>query len=163
MLGYLKHTIDYGIHYSHSAESIIDYADSDWTSDVNDYKPTCGYIFLLGGGPVSSSYTKQQNVAVSSPEAEYIGISFSAKEYTWLHALLQELKLHKIPFPLNLYDDDRGTNFITKNGGSQRRSKHISLAYHHIHDLIQNQQLYLHRYPTESMLVDMMTKALHRE
>lgn len=52
---YLAGTIDYGILYKKSSESVkcIGYSDADWGGDLNDQKSTSGYLFELGEGPIS--------------------------------------------------------------------------------------------------------------
>ncbi len=48
---------------------------------------------MLNGGPVSWCSKKQAMVALSFTEAEYIALTLSVKEATWLQLLLTELGL----------------------------------------------------------------------
>jgi len=70
----------------------ICYADSDWAGNKNDRKSTGGYVFLLCGGAISWKTRKQDVVATSSTQAEYVTLTEAAKEAVWLRRLLIELE-----------------------------------------------------------------------
>ena len=42
------------------------FADADWASDIDNQNSTSGYIFKVGGGPVSWRSRKQNCVALST-------------------------------------------------------------------------------------------------
>lgn len=94
---YLKATKTVGITYGgdEGGDLIIKgYFDSDWAGDHATRKSTSGFIFMLNGGPVSGWGSKRQaTVALSSTEAEYVGLTLAAKEATWLRLLLTEIGL----------------------------------------------------------------------
>lgn len=60
------------------------YTDSSFQSDVDDSKSTSGYIFTLNGGVVSWKSSKQDTIADSTTEAEYIAASEATKEAVWM-------------------------------------------------------------------------------
>ena len=66
----------------------------DWGSE-HDRKSVGGYLFLLNGGTVSWASKKQTSVAVSTTEAEYMGMAQAAKEIIWLRVLLDEIGAFK--------------------------------------------------------------------
>ena len=45
---------------------------TSWAGDQEDRKSTSGYLFQMAGGPVSWKSRKQDSVALSTAEAEYI-------------------------------------------------------------------------------------------
>jgi len=57
ILRYLQGTIGSGILFPHgkadSELQLVGYSDSDWCGDRSDRKSTAGYIFFLGGAPIS--------------------------------------------------------------------------------------------------------------
>lgn len=67
------------------------YSDADWAGDKEDRKSTSGYIFQIAGGPVSWRSKKQDTVALSTAEAEYVALSSAAQECVWLRRLNSEL------------------------------------------------------------------------
>jgi hypothetical protein len=93
VLCYLQKTANIGITYSSQENpAVIDvtnrlistgitgFTDSDWAGDKDTCKSTSGYVFLLYSSTVSWKSTKQNVVAISSTEAEYIACSDAAKE-----------------------------------------------------------------------------------
>ncbi|KAL0545235.1 hypothetical protein IC582_020385 [Cucumis melo] len=53
ILGYLKHTKNYGLHNTRYPAVLRGDSDANWISSTKDSKSTSGYIFILGGGAVS--------------------------------------------------------------------------------------------------------------
>src|SRR5579871_4736947 len=68
------------------------FSDSDWGGNINSRKSTSEYIFKLGNRAVSWSSILQQTIALSIIEAEYIAVTYSAKEAIWIQQLLKQLK-----------------------------------------------------------------------
>ena len=71
-LQYLKHTIDYGLHYNGTSPILECYSDADWATNKLDSKSTSGWLFTLGGGVVAWSSRKQTCIAFSSMESKYV-------------------------------------------------------------------------------------------
>lgn len=88
VLRYLKGTINDCLVFKKSkdeSEVIINgYVDADWGNDNNDRKSYTGYVFKLGGNVISWESRKQQSVALSSTEAEYMSLTEGAKEAIYL-------------------------------------------------------------------------------
>ncbi|XP_057785362.1 secreted RxLR effector protein 161-like [Salvia miltiorrhiza] len=92
LLRYLQGTLNYGIWYKSSSDSqLVGYCYSDWAGSQDDMKSTSGYVFKLGSGVFSWGSKKQDSVALSSIEAEYVAATgatcqlYGLKEYwkTW--------------------------------------------------------------------------------
>lgn len=62
------------------------YVDSDWGA-AEDRKSTFGYVFMVGSAPITWQSKKQQTVATSSTEAEYMSLKEAAKEVIWIRML----------------------------------------------------------------------------
>ena len=109
---YLQQTQDTRIRYELESgqdgnfPKITGYTDSDWAGDKDDRRSTSGYVFLLGGGAISWKSRKQDVVATSSTEAEYVALTEAAKESVWLRRLLIELESRVIrPALPNIMND----------------------------------------------------------
>ena len=76
---------------------MVGYSDSDWAGDKDQRRSTSGYVFTLCGGAISWKSRKQDVVATSSTEAEYVALTEAAKESVWLRRLLIELESRVSP------------------------------------------------------------------
>jgi hypothetical protein len=59
------------------------YADSDWAGSVVDMKSISGYIFTIGSSAVCWNTKKQEVVAQSTAEVEYIALAAAANQAIW--------------------------------------------------------------------------------
>ena len=76
ILRYLKGTIDYSLQFGGNHHvTYCGYSDADWAGNVEDRRSTTGYTFLVGGAAVSWNSKKQQTVALSTTEAEYMAMT----------------------------------------------------------------------------------------
>ncbi|XP_020242941.1 uncharacterized protein LOC109821162, partial [Asparagus officinalis] len=64
------------------------FSDSSFQSDIDDSKSVSGYVFTLNRGAVSWKSSKQDTVADSTMEAEYIAANDAAKEAVWMRKFL---------------------------------------------------------------------------
>ena len=117
ILRYIAGTINYGLQFSRNGSTdCTGFSDADWAGDIDDRKSTSGYLFKVGGAPISWKSRKQSCVALSTAEAEYMSLSLAAQEAIWLNRLLAELQLQKEPSrPAILYEDNQSAIFMTKN------------------------------------------------
>ncbi|XP_031387187.1 secreted RxLR effector protein 161-like [Punica granatum] len=80
ILKYLRRTKDMVLVYGGGELRLDGFTDSDFQSDVDDRKSISGYIFTCNGGAVIWKSSKQETIADSTTEAEYIAASDAAKE-----------------------------------------------------------------------------------
>ena len=81
ILRYLQGTVDYGLDYRQGGGvRLAGYTDSDWAGCASDRRSTSGCCFGLSSAVVSWFSRKQQSVALSSVEAEYMAASLSSCE-----------------------------------------------------------------------------------
>ncbi|XP_033124120.1 uncharacterized mitochondrial protein AtMg00810-like [Anneissia japonica] len=84
VLRYLKGTLNYELCFRKSDKglNLIAASDSDWASSVEDRRSTTGYCFsLTEHGPVISwKSRKQPSVALSTCEAEYMGLAAATQK-----------------------------------------------------------------------------------
>ena len=66
---------------------VIGYTDASFQTDKDDFRSQSGYVFCLNDGAVSWESSKQDTVANSTTEAEYITASSAAKEAVWIKKL----------------------------------------------------------------------------
>lgn len=81
VLRYLQGTLACGLVFSSKAqEGLVGYSDSSYNVDPDDGKSTTGHIFYLGGNPITWCSQKQEIVALSSCEAEFMAVTETAKQ-----------------------------------------------------------------------------------
>lgn len=91
-----------------------DFTDSDWARCENDMKSTYGYVFNLSSGSICWNSKKQDVVAQSTTEAEYIATTAIANQAIWLQKLLSDLS-HKPKSPVELFCDNKFAIVIVQN------------------------------------------------
>lgn len=138
------------------------YSDADWGA-AEDRKSVGGFVFLLNGGAVSWASKKQTSIALSTTEAEYMGMTQAAKEILWLRTLLNEIGAFKHIVPMStLNEDNQGAIALAHNPEYHARTKHIDIQYHFIRELVTTDTIHLRFCPSTDMIADIMTKALPR-
>ena len=139
------------------------FADANWANYVDDCHSICGYVFMLNGGAISWSSKKQLVVALSSTEAEYIGITHAAKEATWVRHLLSEMYSPLVlKYPILLYCDNKSAIELVKNATFHSCTKHIAIRYHFIREAHSDGTIVLDHRGTDEMPADIFTKPLDR-
>ncbi|XP_049400004.1 secreted RxLR effector protein 161-like [Solanum stenotomum] len=131
-LRYIKGTADYGIWFKREEKrQLMGYSDSDWARSVDDMKNTSGYAFTLGSGMVSWNSKKQEVVAQSSAEAEYIAAVGATNQALWLRKILRDLEQNDIEATI-IKVDNKSAISMAKNPVQHGRSKHINVKFHAI-------------------------------
>jgi hypothetical protein len=93
IIRYVAGTLDHGLYYQRcpGEAHLIGYSDSDHASDIDTSKSMSRILFFFGKCLVSWQSVKQQVVALSSCEAEYIAASTASTQAIWLVRLLSDL------------------------------------------------------------------------
>lgn len=158
LLRYLKGTINYKLNFVKTRQSLTGYVDADHAGDHSDRKSFTGYVFVLGGAPVSWESKKQHTVALSSAESEYVAMSESCREAVFLKTLIREISSKDET--VKLFSDSQSAIQMAKNPVHHQRTKHIDIRYHFIREKLNNSVVSLEYLQTELMTADILTKAL---
>lgn len=157
---YLKGTADTRIKYSKKQkQSLIGFSDADWGNDTRDRKSISGSVFMLNGAAISWYSKKQQTVALSTVEAEYIALAFTCQEAKWLRNLSSEV-FGKREYDFIINSDSNGAISLTKNYCTNQRTKHIDIRHHFIRDMQNRGDIVVKYVATDDMVADILTKAL---
>ncbi|KAK8600391.1 hypothetical protein V6N12_050245 [Hibiscus sabdariffa] len=132
ILKYLRRTKDVFLVYGGEEQlSIKGYTDASFQTDKDDSRSQPRFVFCLNGGAVSWKSLKQDTVADSTTEAEYIAASEAAKEAVWIKKFVTELGVvPSISDAMELYCDNNGAIAQAKEPRSHQRSKHILKCFH---------------------------------
>ena len=123
-LRYVKGTVDYYLCFNGHNLQLQGFTDADWQGDLDGRKSTSGYVFMLAGGAISWKSKKQDSVALSSMEAEYIAASEAVKEGVWLKEFLASLKvIDSASNPVTIYCDNQAAIKVSKDPKFHSKSK----------------------------------------
>jgi len=200
LLRYVKKTSHLGLRLGPFAGKDlypILYSDADWAGDLDTRKSTGGYVCVLteerspgeksNRSAVSWSSKRQQTVALSSTEAEYMALTQAAKEAIWVSRFIAEL--HNVPENLNTEDlstedpegpedytpphttapatkvfvDNQGAIALAHNPEFHARTKHIAIQEHYVREKVTTGEIELAYLHTGAMIADCLTKNLSRD
>jgi hypothetical protein len=163
VLRYLKGTRTYRLHYGGDSRHLplTGLSDADWAGDKKDRASVSGYVWSLGGGPISWSAKKQNCIALSTTEAEYIALTRAIQEGIWLRQSLQQFHL-PCPSPLLICTDNNGAKSLSSNDSNHGKAKHIDIRYHFIRSHIESKLFLVDHTPGVVNTADLFTKPLHR-
>ena len=163
VLRYIQGTTSYGIRYNKNKEvQLLGYCDSDWGGCVDDMKSTFGYTFSLGSGMFSWSSKKQESVAQSSAEAEYISAATATSQAIWLRRILEDIG-KKQEKATEIFCDNKSAIAMAKNPVYHSRTRHIAIKHHFIREAIEEGEIELNFCRSEEQIADILTKALPKD
>lgn len=160
VLRYLKGTTSLGLFYRNDGrQELVGYSDASYNVDPDDGKSTTGHIFYLNECPISWCSQKQEIVALSSCEAEFMAATETAKQALWLHELLEEITEDK-ENKVVIRCDNKSTIALTKNPVFHGRSKHIHRRFHFIRECVEDGLVIVEHVAGKLQKADILTKAL---
>ena len=165
ILRFIRGTTDHGVLMPSEKNlkkiEVLGYSDSDWGGDVDDKKSTAGYLFMIRKALICWSSKKQDVVALSSCEAEYVAASYAACQAMWIKMLLEEMRICDST-KVKLLIDNKSAIDLAKHPVSHGRSKHIERRYHFLREQVNEDKLDVEHCRTEVQLADILTKPLKR-
>ena len=161
VLRYLRGTPDLPITYRKGQLRLVSYTDASFGANPDNRKSTTGYLFFLGGAPISFGSKTQSLTAQSTVESELQALSYGAREAVYLSNFLTELGL-KDSSQVPIRSDSTGALSVAGNSMFSARTKHIALRYFFVRELVKKNKITLHYTPTKQMLADIATKHLSK-
>ncbi|KAG8485451.1 hypothetical protein CXB51_021502 [Gossypium anomalum] len=160
ILRYVKGTLKFGVMFKKEKElRLAGYSDSDWAGSVDDMKSTSGYFFTFSSGVFSWSSKKQQTVAQSTTEAEYIVAAVAVNKAIWLRKLLCDLNEEQLE-PTEIKVDNQSAVAIAKNPVFHGKTKHFKIKFHFVREAEQSKEVNLIHCSSQDQLADILTKPL---
>jgi hypothetical protein len=163
IIRYVVGTLDHGLYYPRcpGEAHLVGYSDSDHAGDTDTSKSMSGILFFLGKCLIRWQSVKQQLMAMSSCEAEYIAASTASTQALWLDRLLSDLR-GRDTGAVELRVDSQSALALAKNLVFHEWSKHIRVRYHFIRDCLVEGSIKARYMNTKDQLVDLLTKPLGR-
>ena len=162
ILRYLKGTSDLGLWYPKGSNfDLVGYADADYAGYLGDRKSTTGMAHFLGSCLISWGSKKQNSVALSTAEVEYVAAASCCAQLLWIKQQLSDfgLKIEQVP----IFCDNTSAINIAKNPVQHKRTKHIDIRHHFLRDNVEKGLISMNFCTTEEQIADIFTKALARE
>jgi hypothetical protein len=159
ILRYLVHTPNHGLWYPKGSKfNLLGYSDFDYVGCKVDRKNTSGTCQFLGRSLVSWSSKKQNCVALSTTEVEYVAAGACCAQLLWMRQTLQyfECQFTKI----SLLCDNESAIKLANNPISHSRTKHIDIRHHFLRDHETKGDIEIHHVSIEKQLADIFTKPL---
>jgi len=78
VIRYLRATWNETITYTRGSRRVNElwgWVDADWAGDTDTCRSHTGYILMMNGGPISWKSRRQDNVSLSTSEAEFVEAS----------------------------------------------------------------------------------------
>jgi hypothetical protein len=156
---YLVHTPNLGLWYPKgSTFDLLGYFNSDYAGCKVDRKSTSGTCQFLGRSLVSWSSEKQNSVALSTAEAEYVAADACCAQLLWMRLTLRDFgcKFSNVP----LLCDKESAIKLANNPVNHSRTKHIDIRHHFLRDHEAKGDIALSPVSTDKQLADIFTKPL---
>ena len=136
------------------------------TGDHDTARSQHGYIILYYGCPLIWKSQLQTEIALSSTESEYTGLSYALREAILLMSLLDEMKEKGFPvdqtkatIQCKLFEDNSGAIEIVTNHKWHPQTKHLNRRLHHFGSYIPH-CISIQHIPTDKQPADILTKAV---
>lgn len=113
---------------------------------------------MMNGGPVTWASRKQNTVALSTTESEYMAASEAAKEILWLRQLLIDIDEPQLVVTLCI--DNQSAIKLIHNPIYHKRTKHIDIRYNFIREKVEQNIINIEYVNSSNQLADFLTKAL---
>jgi len=164
VLGYLRYTHEYGLHYRREPGVLEGYSDASWISDTQDSKATSGYVFTLGGAAISWKSSKQTVITRSTMEAEFVALDKCGEEAEWLRHFLEDIPDWPKPIPaICVHSDSQSAIGRAHNTMYNGKSRHIRRRHNTIRQLISTRVIVIDYIRSKDNIADPLTKGLNRD
>ena len=143
--------------------------DPEETQDRDTARSRHGYIVSYAGCPITWKSQLQTEIAMSSSESEYTGLSYALREAIPIVQLLNEMSAQGIKInhatpktKCKVFEDNSGALEMAKTHKYRPRTKHLNVRLHHFRDYVTRQEITIHPIGTLDQSADYLTKPLNQ-
>jgi hypothetical protein len=159
IMRYLVLTPNLGLWYPKGSHfDLIGYSDVDYAKCKVDTKSTFKTCQFLDRSLVSWSSKKQNSVALSTTEAEYVAVGSCCAEPHWMRQTLKDYGYTMNQVSI-LCDNESAIKF-SYNPCEHSKTKHIDIWHHFLRDHAINGDIVISHVRTNEQLTDICTKPL---
>jgi len=161
---YLRSTKDKGmILHPDKSKGLELFVDADFagnwdpenTADIDTARSRHGYVIKYANCPIIWKSQLQREIALSSTESEYTGLSYSIREIIPIINILEEMsKNHQLSTTtpklfLKVYEDNAGAIEMANNHKYRPRTKHLNIRLHHFRKYISSGKIKIFKIHTD--------------
>ncbi|PKI45770.1 hypothetical protein CRG98_033777 [Punica granatum] len=139
---------------------LLGYSYSDWAGSVDDMRSTFGYCFTFGPECFSWCSKKQELVAQSTLEVEFIATTAAVNQVIWLKKVMNDLQLQQ-ENNIEVFVDNQATLAISQNPVFHDRTKHFKVKYYFLREVQRSSEVKPVHCSSDNQLVDIFTKSFH--
>ncbi|KAI5318860.1 hypothetical protein L3X38_038568 [Prunus dulcis] len=141
VLRYIQGTLDFRIEFVKAkTTTLIGYCDSDWAGSEDDMRSTSGYALTLESGMFSWASIKQNTMALSTLEAEYVSAAEATSQAKWRRFVLEDFGEEQVE-GTPILGDNTSAIAMAKNPVLHQKTRHISRKF--IREAIQAKEIEL--------------------
>jgi phosphopantetheinyl transferase (holo-ACP synthase) len=156
---YLGVTKDLWLTFGRQSQKLIEgFCDSDYANQ-RDCHSIAGFAYHFRQGVISWSSKKQQVIALSTVEAEYIAQAHAVKEALWLCLFVSKIP-NELAQAIMINSDNQGAIALSKDNKFHSQTKHINIQYHFICEAVEDVKVSVVYIPTDENPADIFTKPL---
>ncbi|XP_069150779.1 secreted RxLR effector protein 161-like [Solanum lycopersicum] len=162
ILRYLKKIGDLVLFYpAGDTFDLVGFADADFAGFQVDGKSTSGMTRFLESSLIFWGTKKQNSVALSTAEAEYVAAAACCSQLLWIRQHLEDFGIHIKAIPLMC--DNTSAFSMGKNPVHHKRTTHIDVIHHFLRYIVEKRNIVLTYCPREEQIADIFTKALSKD
>ena len=174
---YLKATRDKGVIMTPNRDKNLEmFVDADfsgnWKKEESNMRDSArsrhGYVITYQGCPLLWKSQLQTEIALSSTESEYIGISHGLRDVIPIIEILKEMKSYgfdigctKSKVHCRVFEDNSGAIEMARVHKYRPRTKHVNVKYHHFRDYVDKGDITISAIGTKDQPADMLTKPVN--
>ncbi len=163
ILRYLQNTKELEIcYYSTRHFNIEAWSDFSWNENLDDFRSINDHVTFMIEESIAWKSSKQTSIALSSTEIEYVNQTLTCTHIMWIKDVLTEIDIKQVIFSefIIIFANNQKIIKLTENFVFQKRTKHITIKYHYIRDLIKHENVQLIYKTIDQMIVDELIKSL---
>ena len=177
---YLKGTRNKGMIYKPDLSRGLEvFVDADFSgnwekneapNDRDTARSRHGYFIMYAGCPIVWKSQLQTEIALSSTESEYTGLSYALREAIPIMELLREIQKEgrvqvatTASIRCRVFEDNNGALEMAKVHKYRPRTKHLNVKLHHFRSYVEKREVTIHPIDTKDQLADYLTKPVNYE
>ena len=145
--------------------------DPDESDDSDTARSRHGYLIFHAGCPILWKSQLQTEIALSSTESEFTGLSYALREAIPIMNLFKEMIQMKMPIDsaqakvhCSVFEDNTGAIERAKIPKYRPRTKHLNCRLHHFRSYVDvTKEISIHKINSLDQPADLLTKPLNKD